>query len=190
MNQIICTSNSNLEIINTNIKKKKYLSIVFYILISVSALFSIYYMFFLYNRYSYEKISKKLLSNFSITNFYLNNSDYEATLINKEEILYNSKNLSNYVIGIIEIKKLNITYPILSEISNDFLKISPCKFYGPNPNNIGNLCIAAHNYKNDTFFSKISTLVNGDIITIYDINGQYIDYVVYEVYTSNSKDLS
>ena len=59
----------------------------------------------------------------------------------------------------------------------------------PEPNNEGNLCIAAHNYKNDTFFSKISELVNGDIITIYDISGNYIDYVVYDVYSTDSKDL-
>lgn len=32
----------------------------------------------------------------------------------------------------------------------------------------GNLCIAAHNYKNDTFFSNISKLEIGDLITIYD----------------------
>lgn len=70
------------------------------------------------------------------------------------------------------------------------MKISPCKFYGPYINHIGNVCIAAHNYKNDTFFSNISKLVNGDIITIYDVSGNYIDYVVYDNYTANSKDLS
>ena len=32
----------------------------------------------------------------------------------------------------------------------------------------GNLCIAAHNYKDGTFFSNISELEIGDIITIYD----------------------
>ena len=42
----------------------------------------------------------------------------------------------------------------------------------------GNLCIAAHNYKDGTFFSNISELEIGDIITIYDI------------YKSNEKDLS
>lgn len=118
----------------------------------------------------------------------MNNSNYTVSQLNTKKSISNLDNLSSSVIGIIEIKKLNIVYPILSEINKNFLKISPCKFFGPNTNEVGNLCIAAHNYKNETFFSNIGTLVNGDIITIYDIYGNYIDYVVYNVYTSFSKD--
>ena len=190
MNQIICTSSSNIDILATKYIKKRALKIIFYFFTLISIFFTIYYLYFIYNRYSHEKISKDLVNNFNLTNIYLQNSEYTINLINKEDIIYNFQNLSSYVIGIIEIKKINITYPILSKINNDFLKISPCKFYGPNPNNIGNLCIAAHNYKNDSFFSKISTLVNGDIITIYDFNGKSLDYVVYSVYTTSSKDTS
>ena len=93
------------------------------------------------------------------------------------------------IIGVIEIQKLNIVYPILSEINKDYLKISTCRFYGPYPNEAGNLCIAAHNYKNGTFFSNLSDLVNGDIITIYDSNKKYHDYIVYAVYTTDYKDI-
>ena len=53
----------------------------------------------------------------------------------------------------------------------------------------GNICIVAHNYKNNTFFSNISTLVNGDIITLYDAYDVSYDYVVYDVYTTLSTDL-
>ncbi len=77
----------------------------------------------------------------------------------------------------------------MSEISKDYLKISPCKFYGANLNEVGNLCIAGHNYKNDTFFSNISTLVSGDIITIYDTSQNSYDYIVYDVYKSRSDNL-
>ena len=31
-------------------------------------------------------------------------------------------------------RKQNITYPILSTTSEELLKISPCRFYGPMPN--------------------------------------------------------
>ena len=54
----------------------------------------------------------------------------------------------------------------------------------------GNLCIAAHNYKNSTFFSDISKLKNGDVITITDINNNSLKYEVYNVYTANQNDLS
>ena len=97
--------------------------------------------------------------------------------------------MSNYVIGIIEIKKINIIYPILSEINKDFLKIAPCRFCGPEANVIGNLCIAGHNYKNNSFFSNISQLQNGDIITIYNLNRLSRDYVVYDVYTDSYNNL-
>ena len=189
MNQIICTSNSNLDLINKNYSKQKFFKMFFYILSSISLFLLLFYIFFIYDRYKSEKISKLLVYNFNISNIYNENSEYLVNKINHDEILYSSKNLPSYVIGIIEIKKINIFYPILSELSKDFLKISPCKFYGPNPNEIGNLCIVAHNYKNDSFFSNISTLTNGDIITIYDSNANSIDYIVFNIYTVSSNNL-
>ena len=44
------------------------------------------------------------------------------------------------------------------------------------------MCIAAHNYKNGTFFSSIDRLVCGDIVTVYDIAGKGIDYEVYDIF--------
>lgn len=188
MNQIICTSSSNLEISNKNYQKKNLFRILFYVFVFMSISFSIYYIYFRYDIYISERISQKILDNLNITFLYNNTSDYTANLINQEILLDNSKNISVSAIGIIEIKKINIVYPILSELNKDFLKISPCRFYGPNPNSVGNLCIAAHNYKNESFFSNISNLVNGDIITIYDVYGNSIDYVVYNNYTSSAND--
>ena len=54
----------------------------------------------------------------------------------------------------------------------------------------GNLCIAAHNYKNNTFFSNLSKLEIGDIINIKDNNGNVIDYKIYDIYTLEQTDLS
>lgn len=74
------------------------------------------------------------------------------------------------VIGLIEIKSIGINYPIISSYNDDLLKISPCRFYGPMPNEIGNLCIAGHNYNSYKFFSRLKKLSNGDIITIFDLS--------------------
>lgn len=188
MNQIICTSSSTLELSSNNYIKKRLLKIIFYILVLISFFFTIYYIYFRCDIYKSEQISQKLLNDFSITSIYNNNSDYKSNFINNEILRSNYKDISSSVIGAIEIKKLNIFYPILSEINNKYLKISPCRFYGPLPNNNGNLCIAAHNYKNDSFFSNLSNLVNGDLITIYDLNGHSLDYVVYSSYTSSATD--
>lgn len=100
-------------------------------------------------------------------------------------------NDSNFsVIGIVEIPKINISYPILSNINDELLKIAPCRFYGPLPNEIGNLCIAGHNYKNSKFFSRLKELENGDSIKIIGLNGDSIDYIVYNKLDTNYEDLS
>lgn len=90
----------------------------------------------------------------------------------------------------IEIPKLKISYSILSQCNDENLEISVCKLCGPNPNEIGNLCVAAHNYNNYSFFSKIHNLDNNDFIRIYDISGNYVDYEVYLNSEVNSTDLS
>ena len=92
------------------------------------------------------------------------------------------------MIGTVNIPSINVNYPILSETSDDLLKVSVCKFWGSNPNQIGNLCIAGHNYKNSQFFSKADKLVTGDVIEITDISGKTIKYSVYDKYTVVPED--
>lgn len=188
MNQIICTSSTNIVIPNDNSKKKKIFRILFYIFLFISSFLSIYYIILKYNIYKTEKLSRNLIKDYNLTAMYNTNVDYTANFVNKEIIQDKYENVSNHIIGIIEIKKINIVYPILSEINKNFLKVSTCRFYGPTPNEIGNLCIAAHNYKNGTFFSNLSNLVIGDIITIYDTKGKSLDYIIYDVYKTSAKD--
>ena len=88
-----------------------------------------------------------------------------------------------YTIGQINIPKISCSYPILSSKEDNYttlLKIAPCKFWGPNPNEIGNFCIVGHNYRNSQFFSKVPSLENGDIIQITDLFGKTIEYEVYD----------
>lgn len=99
-------------------------------------------------------------------------------------------------IATITISKLNLTYPIIDgetdseEETEALLKISPTKFWGPEPNQVGNLCIVGHNYRNTRFFSKVPTLVNGDIIEITDLTGKTIQYKVYDKYQVDPTNLS
>lgn len=92
--------------------------------------------------------------------------------------------------GIIEIPKINLYYPVFSHLTEDLLKISPCKFYGDSPDVNGNICIAGHNYDNSLFFSKISTLSTNDEIFLFDNNGTKYIYFVYDIYEVKSSDLS
>lgn len=87
-----------------------------------------------------------------------------------------------FTIGVINIPSINVNYPILSTWSDALLKISPCKFWGPNPNEVGNLCIAGHNYKNSKFFSKVPNMEIGDTIEITDLGGNTVVYAIYDKY--------
>ncbi len=99
-------------------------------------------------------------------------------------------------IGTINIPKINVTYPIIdgvtdsTEETEELLKISPTKFWGADPNEVGNFCIVGHNYRNTKFFSKVPTLEIGDIIEITDLSGRIIQYKVYNKYEVEPTDLS
>lgn len=97
---------------------------------------------------------------------------------------------SNGLFGIIEIPKIDLYYPVFSQLTEELLKVSPCKFYGDNPSIAGNICIAGHNYDNSLFFSKISSLTQDDEISIFDNKGTQYIYLVYKVYEVDESDLS
>lgn len=99
-------------------------------------------------------------------------------------------------IASINIPKINVNYAITDgkthseEETEALLKNSPTKFWGPNPNKIGNFCIVGHNYKNSKFFSNVPKLVEGDIIEITDYTGKTIKYSIYKKYQVVPEDLS
>ena len=104
---------------------------------------------------------------------------------------YKAANGKTYnTVGSIKIPSININYPILSETTDKLLKVSVCKFWGANPNEVGNLCIAGHNYRNKKFFSKVPNLKVGDIIEITDLSGTKLKYKIYDKYTVKPDDVS
>ena len=92
------------------------------------------------------------------------------------------------VVGVVNIPKINCKYPIIAETTDQLMKISVCKFWGANPNEVGNLCIIGHNYKNSKFFSKVPTMVVGDIVEITDLSGNTVKYQAYDIYTVDPTD--
>ena len=104
---------------------------------------------------------------------------------------YTASNGQTYdSIGILNIPSLNIQYPILSSTSEQTLKVALTKYWGENPNEVGNLCTSGHNYKNSKFFGKLQNIKNGDIIQITDLNGQTLDYKVYDTKIVDPSDTS
>lgn len=99
-----------------------------------------------------------------------------------------SKGNEYSVLGVVNIPKINSKYPIIAETTDALLKVSVCKFWGANPNEVGNLCIVGHNYKNSKFFSKVPTMVVGDIVEITDLSGKTLQYKAYDIYTVEPSD--
>lgn len=94
------------------------------------------------------------------------------------------------VIGIIEIPKTNLKYPILSDYSAKSLNTSVVAIYPKNPtvNVAGNVVIAGHNYKNGTFFSNNKKLSKGDKIYITDLNNNRLTYTIYNMFETSPND--
>ena len=169
--------NQILFIKNNSKKYKIQLIISLIIFITVFLFWLRYYL----STKSEDKFSNSLLNSFNIERIYSNSEGYTVVELDGN---------STTVIGIIEIPNINIKYPILSNISDELLKVSPCRFYGPLPNENGNLCIAAHNYDDNRFFGNLYKLNIGDMINIYDSSNNVTHYYVYDKFESSEKDTS
>ena len=104
---------------------------------------------------------------------------------------YTDANGSTYTYeSILSIPSLGIEYPVLSDTSDELLKISINKFWGGSPNSVGNYCIVGHNYKSGKMFGKLSQMKSGDIIKLTDLSGNTLQYKVYDRYVVYPEDVA
>lgn len=179
MNQILFTKPDE--------KKKKHFILVFVLCIFLCIAFFLFYFYREYQTSQKEKLSQSFLQSFHISTLYSNSIQNEYSA---EKLQDKTLDSDPFVIGMIEIKKIGLTYPILSYTNADLLKISPCRLAGPMPNQVGNLCIAGHNYVDNRFFSKLHLLQVGDEIFLYDLSGSSLSYTVFEKTEVSAEDLS
>ena len=138
----------------------------------------IFYIIFFINNNEQQNITNHKISNILSLNATLNS-------------IYKTENLEySNILGTLEIPKIGLNYPIFSEFNEELLKLSPCKFYGPNLNEIGNIAIVGHNYNNHTFFSDLNKLENEDEIYLYSNDNIKNIYSIYETYETTDDDLS
>ena len=83
------------------------------------------------------------------------------------------------VIAKLEIPKINLETYVLSEYSEQALGVSVTKFYGKNPNEVGNFCIAGHNYITKNMFHDLKKLSIGDTFSLIDTNSNIVNYRIY-----------
>ena len=183
MNQILNQNKIKSKQENTSLNKKIIFKAQFiFSILLILAIIATFYIN-IQRKNSKEFTSHQISSNYNISKLYSNeNSQFNN--------LYNQNGQSFTVIGMIEIPKINIFYPIISESNDELLKISPCRISGPMPNENGNLCIAGHNYDNYKFFSKLVDLDNRDEIFIYDLKNNKLPYNIFEINEVKADDLS
>ena len=118
----------------------------------------------------------------------ISNVTYQNLELSK---IYNKTQSKNKTfLGKILIEKINLEYSIFNDCNDELLKISPCKFYGSNFGEKGNVCIAAHNYNDERFFGRINELEIKDVIKVIDLENTIYEYVVYDKFETEENDLS
>lgn len=133
---------------------------------------------------------------------YINDQEIKETVAKIEEELEELEDNNNgekiegfykgYSIeGILEIPKIEIKYPIINETTEETMKLSITKFWGPeNPNEIGNYTIAGHNNRDGTMFGKTKYLQKGDIIKLTNLNNTIVEYRIFDIYSVDPNDTS
>lgn len=199
MNQIVVTQ--KLYVTPELRRKKK----IYKIQLAVSVFFMVllfsYYIYAEYDRDKSEQVSQDILMSLAEID------DEEDTTVKDDDILvvsldneledpqpvvpqetqvqdhlgvYTADNGQTYKTeSILNIPSLGVNYPVLSEQSEELLKISLNKYWGLAPNEVGNYCIVGHNYRSGKMFGKLSKISNGDTVELTDASGRTVTYTVY-----------
>ena len=166
----------NQILVNKKINNKK--KIIFKVQLILSIVIIIILIIVISSNYyqneNLENISELLDENARLTKIY--QTDFK-------------KNNEPYL-GRIIIDKINLEYIVFNEYSEELLKIAPCKFFGEKLGEEGNICIAAHNYNDNSFFSRIAELKIKDEIKLLDLDGKEYKYIIYDNFETNENDFS
>lgn len=207
MNQILVTQ--KLYITPELRRKKKMYKFQFFLSVLLVCLLFSYYIYAEYDRSKSEEVSKEILEGIEILNIQTDTvvadttvKEYDGMIVvaieddeaDDAQIIENtqpvpetveyktSNGISYSVEAVLNIPRLGINYPVISEWSEELLKISLNKYWGPKPNEVGNYCIVGHNYKSGKMFGNLPAITNGDIIELTDMSGRTIQYAVYDRY--------
>lgn len=85
----------------------------------------------------------------------------------------------------LEIDKLDIDTYVLKEYSKAGMEVCVSKYYGAEPNEVGNYCIAGHNYITKNMFSKLGELEIGDEMVLTDNYNGAVYYTIYDKYKAD-----
>lgn len=82
----------------------------------------------------------------------------------------------------LQIPKISLETYILKKYSEQALNVAVTKFWGADANQVGNFCVAGHNFPNRNMFYKLKKLKIGDNFSISDNTIGKIEYKIYDIY--------
>lgn len=212
MNQILVSE--KLYITPELKRKKRMYKIDFFISIFLVVILFSYYIYAEYDKNKNEAISQEILENFTFADNVADDTTIKfadnaiVVILNTEDpfdVVYTEpapeinpedniewrrteNGTEYYMVARINIPSIDCEYPVINRSTDELLKIAPCKFWGAEPNQVGNFCVVGHNYRSDKFFSHVPKLKMGDEIEITDLTGQTLVYSVYDKYVVDPDD--
>lgn len=215
MNQILVTQ--KLYITPELRRKKKMYKIQFFLSVLLVCLLFSYYIYAEYDRSKSEEVSKEILEGINISKGVESTvgqdntiKEYDGVIIvaiddneNDDQQIINSNQTQEDTVkyttnsgieysveAILNIPRLGINYPVISEWSEELLKVSLNKYWGPKPNEVGNYCIVGHNYKSGKMFGKLKNINIGEKMELTDLKGRTVTYIVSDKYTIDPTDVN
>ncbi len=180
-------------------KKRK----TYQIIINCIFIFAIFciVLYLLIEQYQENQIKNKKTTPYDIQT--LSTQESEKSQEQMENTLDSQKNLKQYpkeeiiqqykgydVAAKLKISKIELETYILQNYSKAALNIAVTKFWGANANEIGNFCVAGHNFKNKNMFRRLKELEVGDKLEISDNTTGRIEYEIYDIYQVEPEDIS
>lgn len=135
-----------------------------------------------------NKVNEELKNNTDAQFENKQNSQIRENVEKKESIIQSYK---GYLVSSkLEIPSINLQTYVLREYSEQSLNISVTKFFGADANEIGNLCIAGHNFKKDNMFYNLRKVKIGDKLYITDNKYGKKEYQIYSLFKVLPEDVS
>ncbi len=201
MNQILVTD--KLYVTQKLKRKKKIYRVEFIASLILVFIFSGWFLHSKFEQNYSEAKSQEILENADIPDVTTAEDqalvvafDSEAEVVEQEldevdSASYTDEDGTTYTYeSILSIPSLGIQYPVLSETSDELLKISLNKFWGGSPNSVGNYCVVGHNYRSGKMFGKLARINTGDSVYLQDMSGRKLEYQVYDKYVVYPEDVA
>ncbi len=171
---------------NRRLKKRNKIKKIMRTIIAVM----IFYIL-LYISYGFYKENKiRLVEGKNESNIEIEKNMEKNTNIASEESNVPATYLGFEVTAQLIIPNINLETNILKNYTEEAMDVCASKFWGPEPNEIGNFCIVGHNYNKENMFNNLIDLKIGDEIYLIDNKNGKITYTIFDIYKVKPQNTS